>query len=98
MDPPGVACRDLRDCLLYQLRYHQAQLATHKNGNGEATAQVLTDAVAIVDQHLRALQNKQYKEIARAINRTPEAVQEAWTTSGLSIRVPVCVTTRASPA
>jgi RNA polymerase sigma-54 factor len=77
MDPPGVACRDLRDCLLYQLRYHQQQLAAHKNGNGEATAQVLTDAVAIVDQHLRALQNKQYKEIARAIGRTPEAVQEA---------------------
>jgi RNA polymerase sigma-54 factor len=77
MDPPGVACRDLRDCLLYQLRYHQAQLASHKNGNGEATGQVLADAVAIVDQHLRALQNKQYKEIARAINRTPEAVQEA---------------------
>jgi RNA polymerase sigma-54 factor len=77
MDPPGVACRDLRDCLLYQLRYHQAQLAAQKNGNGEATAQVLSDAVAIVDQHLRALQNKQYKEIARALNRTPEAVQEA---------------------
>jgi RNA polymerase sigma-54 factor len=77
MDPPGVACRDLRDCLLYQLRYHQAQLSTQKNGNGEATAQVLSDAVAIVDQHLRALQNKQYKEIARAMNRTPEAVQEA---------------------
>ncbi len=77
MDPPGVACRDLRDCLLYQLRYHQAQLSAQKNGNGEATAQVLTDAVAIVDQHLRALQSKQYKEIARAMNRTPEAVQEA---------------------
>jgi RNA polymerase sigma-54 factor len=77
MDPPGVACRDLRGCLLYQLRYHQQQLAAHKNGNGEATAQVLSDAVAIVDQHLRALHNKQYKEIARAIGRTPEAVQEA---------------------
>jgi len=77
MDPPGVACRDLRDCLLYQLRYHQQQFAAHKNGNGEATAQVLSDAVAIVDQHLRALQNKQYKEIARAISRPPEAVQEA---------------------
>jgi RNA polymerase sigma-54 factor len=77
MDPPGVACRDLRDCLLYQLRYHQAQLSAQKNGNGEATAQVLSDAVAIVDQHLRALQNKQYKEIARAMSRTPEAVQEA---------------------
>jgi RNA polymerase sigma-54 factor len=77
MDPPGVACRDLRDCLLYQLRYHQQQLSTHKNGNGEAVEQVLADAVAIVDQHLRALQNKQYKEIARAISRPPEAVQEA---------------------
>jgi RNA polymerase sigma-54 factor len=77
MDPPGVACRDLRDCLLYQLRYHEQQLISHKNGNAEATAQVLADAVAVVDQHLRALQNKQYKEIARAINRPPEAVQEA---------------------
>jgi len=77
MDPPGVACRDLRDCLLYQLRYHQQQLISHKNGSAEATAQVLADAVAVVDQHLRALQNKQYKEIARSINRPPEAVQEA---------------------
>ncbi len=70
LDPPGVACRDLRECLLYQLRYHQAQLG--KNGNG--TAEVLADAVAIVDQHLRALQNKQHKEIARAIGRPVEAV------------------------
>ena len=73
VDPPGVVCRDLRECLLYQLRYHQAQLG--KNGNG--TAQVLADAVAIVDQHLRALQNKQHKEISRAINRPVEAVQVA---------------------
>src|SRR5712691_5769451 len=53
LDPPGVGCRDLRDCLLHQLRYHQAQLALHKNGNG--TAQVLQDAMAVVDQHLRGL-------------------------------------------
>ena len=72
-DPPGVACRDLRECLLYQLRYHQLQLG--KNGNG--TAQVLTDAIGIVDQHLRALQNKQHKEIARALSRPIEAVQAA---------------------
>ena len=75
LDPPGVACRDLRDCLLYQLRYHQAQLALHKNGNG--TEQVLQDAMAVVDQHLRGLQNKQYKEIAKAIGRPIEAVQQA---------------------
>jgi RNA polymerase sigma-54 factor len=73
MDPAGVACRDLRECLLYQLRYHQGQLG--KNGNG--TAQVITDAIAVVDQHLRSLQNKQYKEIARAMVRPVEAVQAA---------------------
>jgi RNA polymerase sigma-54 factor len=77
LDPPGVACRDLRDCLLYQLRYHQQQHELHKNGNGESTTQTLTDAIAIVDQHLRAVQNKQYKEIARALARPVEAVQQA---------------------
>src|SRR2546422_2636853 len=77
MDPPGVACRDLRECLLYQLRYHQQHLAVHKNGNGEATAQVLADAIAIVDQHLRALQNKQHREIAKALGRPIEAVPQA---------------------
>jgi len=75
LDPPGVACRDLRECLLYQLRYHQAQLALHKNGNG--TAQVLQDAMAVVDQHLRGVQNKQHKEIGKAIGRPIEAVQQA---------------------
>jgi len=75
LDPPGVACRDLRQCLLNQLRYHQAQLAHHKNGSG--TAQVLEDAVAVVDQHLRGLQNKQHKEIAKALGRPIEAVEQA---------------------
>jgi RNA polymerase sigma-54 factor len=76
MDPPGVACRDLRDCLLYQLRAHQRALEQHGNGNG--TAQVLADAIALVDQHLRGLQNKQYKEIARSLGRPAEAVQAAF--------------------
>ncbi len=75
LDPPGVACRDLRGCLLYQLRYHQQQLALHKNGNG--TEQVLQDATAIVDQHLRGVPLKQFKEIAKAIGRPLEAVQVA---------------------
>ena len=76
LDPPGVACRDLRECLLYQLRYHQQQLASHKNGNGD-TGQVLQDAIAVVDQHLRAVQLKQFKEIGKAIGRPIEAVQAA---------------------
>jgi len=75
LDPPGVGCRTLRECLLTQLRYHQQQLAHHKNGNG--TAQVLQDAIAVVDQHLRALQGKQHKDIAKAIGRPVDAVQAA---------------------
>ncbi len=75
LDPPGVACRDLRSCLMCQLLYHQAQLALHRNGNG--TEQVLKDAMAVVDQHLRGLQNRQHKEIAKAIGRPIEAVQAA---------------------
>jgi len=75
LDPPGVGCRDLRECLLAQLHYHQVQLDHQKNGNG--TAHLLLDAIAVVDQHLRGLQNKQHKEIAKAIGRPIEAVQAA---------------------
>ncbi|MGC1229099.1 MAG: RNA polymerase factor sigma-54, partial [Candidatus Sulfotelmatobacter sp.] len=79
LDPPGVGCRDLRECLLRQLRYHQTQLANQKNGDKAANgaAQVLQDAIAIVDQHLRALTGKQHKDIAKALGRSPEAVQHA---------------------
>ena len=75
LDPPGVACRNLRECLLYQLRYHQAQY--ERTGNGNGTGQTLTDAIAIVDQHLKPLQNKQHKEISKAISRPIEAIQTA---------------------
>jgi RNA polymerase sigma-54 factor len=79
LDPPGVGCRDLRECLLRQLRHHQQQLAQNKNGekNGNGTAQVLQDAIAIVDQHLRSVQNKQPREIAKLIGRPPDAAQHA---------------------
>jgi RNA polymerase sigma-54 factor len=75
-DPQGIACRDLRECLLYQLRYHVDQLHLHPNGNA-LTEQVVKDAIAVVDQHLRAVTLKQFKEIARAIGRPVEAVQAA---------------------
>jgi RNA polymerase sigma-54 factor len=75
-DPPGVACRDLRECLLYQLRYHLGQLQLHRHSNG-ATEEVVKDAIAVVDQHLRAVTLKQFKEIGRAIGRPAEAVQVA---------------------
>jgi RNA polymerase sigma-54 factor len=75
-DPQGIACRDLRECLLSQLRYHLEQLHLHSNGNAN-TEPVLRDAIAVVDQHLRAVTLKQFKEIARAMGRPVEAVQTA---------------------
>jgi RNA polymerase sigma-54 factor len=81
LDPPGVACRDLRECLLYQLRFHQRNVDHHKtgelNGNGELLAQTINDAIAIVGEHLRALQLKQHKEVAKALGRPIEAVAAA---------------------
>jgi RNA polymerase sigma-54 factor len=79
-DPPGIACRDLRECLLYQLRYHLEQLHQHKSGGAPGSAsddQVVKDGIAVVDQHLRAVTLKQFREIARSIGRPVEAVQAA---------------------
>jgi RNA polymerase sigma-54 factor len=77
LDPPGVGCRDLRECLLYQLRFIQQQHTQKTNGNGNGDTQVIADAMAVVDRYLRALQLKQYKEISKAIGRPIEAVQTA---------------------
>jgi RNA polymerase sigma-54 factor len=79
-DPQGIACRDLRECLLYQLRYHIEQLHLHKNGTAAINTvdeQIVRDAIAVVDQHLRAVTLKQFREIARAIGRPVETVQAA---------------------
>ncbi len=75
MDPVGVGSRDMRECLLAQL-HHQQHLRQQQglNGNLERT---ISDATAIVRDHLRALQLKQYKEIGKAIERPLEAVMGA---------------------
>lgn len=59
-DPLGVAARDLRECLLLQLR---------------TLAPENTLAAQIISEHLTKLQNKQYKEIARALDRPLKAVE-----------------------
>src|SRR5206468_6227243 len=61
-DPPGVAARDLRECLMIQLQVI-----------GEDD-EVCTK---IVGEHLHKLQNKQFKEIAKAIGRPLEEIMEA---------------------
>ena len=61
-DPPGVAARDLPECLLIQLR-------AIGGGTGYA-AQIVKD-------YLPQLQNKQFKEIARALNISQADVEAA---------------------
>jgi len=77
LDPVGVASRDLRECLLVQLAHQAQDHKQLKNGESSAASQLVADAVAIVDKHLRELQGKQYKEIGRGISRPLEAVMEA---------------------
>ena len=74
LDPPGVGARDLRECLLAQIRYLQQVRGQHKNEDFAAYAQLLTDAENVVDAHLHAMQLKNYKEIARALGRPTEAI------------------------
>ncbi len=77
MDPIGVGARDLRECLLAQL--HDLKRVPRKNGNGthQAELEALDDAIVVVDQHLHAVQNKHFKEIAKAMSRPLEAVMQA---------------------
>jgi RNA polymerase sigma-54 factor len=76
LDPAGVGARDLRECLLAQLEYQRQALGQAVNGDAEVS-QCLADAVAIVSDHLKAVEGKQYREIARAIGRPQEAVLKA---------------------
>ena len=61
-DPLGVAARDLRECLLLQLRTLEP--------DNQLAQQIVSD-------HLKQLQNKQYRELARSLNRPLPAVLAA---------------------
>jgi RNA polymerase sigma-54 factor len=61
-DPPGVAARDLQECLLMQIKVLDPQN---------------TLAQQIIKDHLKLLQNNQLKEVARELNRPIELVKRA---------------------
>jgi RNA polymerase sigma-54 factor len=75
-DPVGVAARDLRECLVAQLE-HLIKTRDMEGSDDPENDQVVEDALKIVDKQLHFLQNKQYKEIAKAITRPMEAVIQA---------------------
>jgi RNA polymerase sigma-54 factor len=74
MDPVGVASRELRECLLAQLE--DLREKHEENGGEPGMPELLEDCTNIVDKYLHQVQNKQIKEIARALGITPERVNE----------------------
>jgi RNA polymerase sigma-54 factor len=62
LDPAGVAARDMRECLLLQIEA--------RNGRGGVAWRIVSD-------HLKLLETRQYKEIAKQLGRPLEHVQIA---------------------
>jgi RNA polymerase sigma-54 factor len=62
LDPPGVAARDLRECLLLQARHLNADLP---------------EVVAIIERHLKHLESKNYAAVARDLKIPVEQVVKA---------------------
>ena len=63
LDPSGVGARDVRECLLLQLE--------SRNGRGGL-------AWHIVGDHLRLIESRQFKELARVLGRPLEHIQIAY--------------------
>lgn len=62
LDPSGIAARDMRECLLIQIEA--------LNGKGGVAWQIIAN-------HMRLLETKQFKEIAKQLGRPLEHVQIA---------------------
>jgi RNA polymerase sigma-54 factor len=62
LDPAGVGARGVRECLLLQLE--------SRNGRGGVAWEIVSD-------HLKLLELRQYRELARILSRPPEHVQTA---------------------
>lgn len=81
-DPPGIAARDLRECILLQLRDTVAQdIARERHGEPDA-AEVArrleaTLAFRIVHDYFEQLINHRWSEISKELSITPRDVQNA---------------------
>jgi len=62
LDPAGVGARDVRECLLLQV--------ANRNGEGGVAWQIVSD-------HLKLVENRQYKELAKALGRPMRHIEIA---------------------
>jgi RNA polymerase sigma-54 factor len=86
LDPAGIGARDLRECLLCQLKalHHELEVLEVRRLKTQAEAQpaeqhlfVVDTATLIVSQHLALLQKKDIRELVRLCRRPVERVNEA---------------------
>lgn len=66
LDPPGIGARDLRECLLIQLRVFE------ERGDVSPLARIL------VQDHVRSLGEHRFAEIARELGVSVNEVKRAW--------------------
>ena len=82
-DPPGIGARDLRECILLQLRDSVVQDLVKETGEGEPPVAEVEErlqqslAYRIVDQYFDQLINHRWSEISKELSITPRDVQDA---------------------
>jgi RNA polymerase sigma-54 factor len=82
-DPAGIAARDLRECILLQLRDGVVQELVKETGEGEPPLEEVEErlkgslAYRIVDQYFDQLINHRWSEISKELSITPRDVQDA---------------------
>lgn len=68
-EPPGVAARDLKECLLLQLKDEQTRGSPGKAGREDFTLE------KIINNHLDDLANKRYQKIASSLKISDEVLK-----------------------
>ncbi len=76
LDPAGIGARDLRECLLLQLRAIEEQ--AEDDGETQEQAQIRSTARLIVSDHLPLLQKKDMRELNRVCRRSADEVASAF--------------------
>lgn len=82
-DPAGIAARDLRECIMLQLRDCVVQELVRETGEGAPPAEEVQSRLAgslafrIVDEYFDQLINHRWSEISKELSITPRDVQNA---------------------
>jgi RNA polymerase sigma-54 factor len=86
LDPSGIATRDLRECLMQQVRHQEhefdlifgeADASIEDDADVAARRAIFRSAMQIIDEFLSLLQKRDLTGLARAVSKPAEHVQQA---------------------